>query len=202
MSKNKTSEERWYFLSKWGAPLIGGGLGYLFLNLIRMWEGTGIMYLFKLILPGLLFSLVPIGIWIEFVRKSGRKSFRYNPIGFGSKTFLIYKTSTGLTEAIKVGWSWPAFFFHTFWLLYKKIYVWAACTLILWLIMFGLSQSILPEISFDSFSIVFYILFGVGGNELYIHTLEKKGYKFTLSVNADNPQNAKAQFVEYMKNTN
>ena len=68
--------------------------------------------------------------------------------------------------------------------------------------MFGLSQSILPEISFDSFSIVFYILFGLGGNELYINTLEEKGYKFTLSVNADNPQNAKAQFVEYMKNTN
>ena len=100
MSKNKTSEERWYIY------IIGGGLGYLFLNL----EGTGIIYLLKLILPGLLFSVVPIAIWYWFVGKSGRKSFRYNPIGFGSKTFLIYKTPTGLTEAIKVGWSWPAFF--------------------------------------------------------------------------------------------
>ena len=46
------------------------------------------------------------------------------------------------------------------------------------------------------------IYFGVNGNSLYRQFLEKQGYKFFLSVNADNIANAKAQFVEHMQITN
>ena len=38
------------------------------------------------------------------------------------KTYKIFKNPTGQYEAVKQGWSWPAFFFGGIWACVKKIW--------------------------------------------------------------------------------
>jgi hypothetical protein len=38
------------------------------------------------------------------------------------KTFKIYEPPTGECEAVKQGWSWPAFFFGPIWALVKTLW--------------------------------------------------------------------------------
>ena len=145
--------------------------------------------------------LIPTGFIENFLKTIlndySIKSMRLDPIGFGSKNFFIYKNQNGLIEAIKTGWSWPAFGLNSFWLLFKGIYGLSILSIFIFLI-----TSILP-IPYYALLLLngaICYLFGTFGNQLLIHTLKEKGYKFALSVNADNDKGAKAQFVEYMSN--
>lgn len=42
------------------------------------------------------------------------------------KHYKIYEHPAGRIEAVKQGWSWPAFFFVPTWALFKKMWGWAA----------------------------------------------------------------------------
>ncbi len=44
------------------------------------------------------------------------------------KQYKIFKHPNGETEAVKQSWSWPAFFFTWIWALIKKLWVIAAIT--------------------------------------------------------------------------
>ena len=120
-------------------------------------------------------------------------------IGFGSKNFLIYTNPSGITEVIKNGWSWPGFIFTFLWLAYKGMIIWSICGFAFVIVISFLG---VPEYYITILSIGFGVYCGSNGNSLYRKYLEQKGYNLSLSVNADNPQNAKAQFVEYMQITN
>jgi len=47
------------------------------------------------------------------------------PPGNNMKTFVIYRHPTQGYEAVKVGFSWPAFFFGLIWMLVKKLWSYA-----------------------------------------------------------------------------
>ena len=104
-----------------------------------------------------------------------------------------------MVEAIKNGWSWPGFFNSSLWLIYKGMFILALQVFVFFamFVFFGIPEQIVAVVS-----IGIGIYFGVNGNRLYRQFLEKQGYKFFLSVNADNLANAKAQFVEHMQITN
>ena len=54
------------------------------------------------------------------------------------KTFNVYKHPTQGIEAVKIGFSWPAFFFGIIWMLVKKLWglagMWFAAYIVLSLI--------------------------------------------------------------------
>ena len=130
---------------------------------------------------------------------NNQSDIKANAIGSGNKNFHIYKNPTGMVEAIKNGWSWPGFFNSSLWLIYKGMFILALQVFVFFamFVFFGIPEQIVAVVS-----IGIGIYFGVNGNRLYRQFLEKQGYKFFLSVNADNIANAKAQFVEHTQNTN
>ena len=130
---------------------------------------------------------------------NNQSDIKANAIGSGNKNFHIYKNPIGMVEAIKNGWSWPGFFNSSLWLIYKGMFILALQVFVFFamFVFFGIPEQIVAVVS-----IGIGIYFGVNGNRLYRQFLEKQGYKFFLSVNADNIANAKAQFVEHMQITN
>ncbi|MEM0111894.1 MAG: DUF2628 domain-containing protein, partial [Candidatus Parvarchaeota archaeon] len=52
------------------------------------------------------------------------------------KTYNIYKHPLGDIKAVKVGWSWPAFFFTWIWAFVKGLYVVGVILLIIDMIEF------------------------------------------------------------------
>ena len=46
------------------------------------------------------------------------------------KTYKIFKNPTGQYEAVKQGWSWPAFFFGGIWACVKKYGAWVSESLL------------------------------------------------------------------------
>tara|TARA_B110001454_G_scaffold152175_1_gene141567 strand:- start:347 stop:769 length:423 start_codon:yes stop_codon:yes gene_type:complete len=130
---------------------------------------------------------------------NNQSDIKADAIGSGNKNFHIYKNPTGMVEAIKNGWSWPGFFNSSLWLIYKGMFILALKVFVFFalLVLFRIPEQIAALVS-----IGIGIYFGVNGNSLYRQFLEKQGYKFFLSVNADNIANAKAQFVEHMQITN
>lgn len=46
------------------------------------------------------------------------------------KTYKIFKNPTGQYEAVKQGWSWPAFLFGGIWACVKKYGVWVSESLL------------------------------------------------------------------------
>ena len=130
---------------------------------------------------------------------NNQSDIKANAIGSGNKNFHIYKNPTGMVEAIKNGWSWPGFFNSSLWLIYKGMFILALQVFVFFamFVFFGIPEQIVAVVS-----IGIGIYFGVNGNRLYRQFLEKQGYKFFLSVYADNLANAKAKFVEHMQITN
>jgi len=113
------------------------------------------------------------------------------------KTFKIYESPMGMKEAVKVGWSWPAFFFTVIWLLVKKLYLIAA---IIWTVGFII---ILFEIEAGSgetisslFSLIINIVGGVQGNKWREDNLLKRGYRSNTTLQAMTPEGALALFVQ------
>lgn len=67
-----------------------------------------------------------------------------------------------------VSWNWPAFFFSNFWLIYRKMYLYAV---IVWLISFF--NIIISINSSNVLGWIIWIVMGIFGNNLYIKHVEK-----------------------------
>jgi hypothetical protein len=52
------------------------------------------------------------------------------------KDFKIYENPFGDQEAVKQGWSWPAFIFGGFWALWKNLWLIGSITVTVYLILF------------------------------------------------------------------
>ncbi len=113
------------------------------------------------------------------------------------KTFKIYESPLGMREAVKVGWSWPAFFFILIWLLVKKLYPIAA---ILWTI--GIIITLLEveagsgEAISSLFSLIISIVGGLQGNKWREDNLIKRGYSSEITLQAMTPEGALALFIQ------
>ena len=111
------------------------------------------------------------------------------------KQFNIYKKDPDNFDAVKVGWSWPAFFFRSIWALSMR----------LWLIGFGIfaiyfifitagAQDILPGLALLEF-----IVLGIKGNEWRSKKLVSQGYKYLGKINASDPNDAINKFNELIE---
>ena len=114
------------------------------------------------------------------------------------KEFQIYKNNLGNYEAIKIGWSWPAFFLSWAWFFYKKMYKEGAFVIIV----LG-ALSFVPDDFTFPYLIAIIIFFNAGrmGNEWLGDSLEERGYKKRRKINALNSDAAISQYVDGLKKT-
>ena len=111
------------------------------------------------------------------------------------KTYKIFVSPLGQTEAIKQGWSWPGCLFTTMWALVKKLWGIAAV-----LFGSGVLLSILMSVEFYFFLGVSLlgipILVGSLGNQWREKNLVKRGYEYKETVEAQTPEAALALWTK------
>ena len=112
------------------------------------------------------------------------------------KQYDIYSSPLGMTEAVKQGWSWPAFFFSPIWAMVKKIWLLGSLTLIGEIIIYAIFDSPNRLFSFaDLVNIGISVVFWMQGNEWRESNLLSRGFKFVRTVTAANPEGALALHV-------
>lgn len=126
------------------------------------------------------------------------------------KTYKIFENADGRQEAVKQGWSWPAFLFGMFWSLFKKL--WKVSFVVLvsvvsaaMLVYFLMEASgivvtstrglqIFNQLS-NIMSVIVYIVFGIFGNTWRENKLSSVGYAHKATVRAKNPKEAIAAWT-------
>ena len=105
------------------------------------------------------------------------------------KVYKIFKDSRGQYEAVKQGWSWPAFFFVGIWACVKKMWGLGIILIILSIILsffnFGAEELVSTDPAFAIFppflfliGITIRILMGAYGNKLREKNLISRGYQY------------------------
>lgn len=116
------------------------------------------------------------------------------------KQYKIFKHPSGTSEAVKQGWSWPAFFFSFIWAMVKK--QWAlGVSVLIGLLVFGF---IVGAAAGDEgggaliniVSIIINIIFGINGNSWREKNLISRGYEQVDTVTAANPEGAIALYLK------
>lgn len=129
------------------------------------------------------------------------------------KMYKVYGNLNGNIEAVKMGWSWSAFFFTWVWAVGKRIGMLTTlttATLVLSLVLSLIAVAIMPEfaaklslefllIYAGYLALGFSALMGLNGNQWYENKLLTRGYRFQAMIMADNSKEAIAFYSE--KNT-
>ena len=116
------------------------------------------------------------------------------------KQYKVFKHPAGLTEAVKQGWSWPAFFFGSFWAMAKKMWGIGIGVLIGFLV-FGMIVAVMGggsggEGLINFIALVANIIFGVKGNSWREKNLASRGFDQVDTVTAANPEGAVASYLK------
>ena len=117
------------------------------------------------------------------------------------KQYRIYEHPLRTIEAVKCGWSWPAFFFCTLWALFKKLWV-LACVVFVVLFTFGFIVGLmnmdvgLTNFIIYSVSLVESAIFGVYGNSWRENNLMDRGYEYMQGVEANSADAAIAIHIK------
>ncbi len=102
--------------------------------------------------------------------------------------FSIFQHPTLGYEAVKNGWSWPAFLFTWMWAFVKRLY------LIGWIVLLlamALSSVPIPEAWFVG-QLIISLVMGAKGNELRVNRLRASGYEQVATAEARTPDGALA----------
>ncbi len=116
------------------------------------------------------------------------------------KQYKLFKNPSGSVEAVKQGWSWPAFFFSFIWAMVKKMWgigvgVLIGCFvvgLIIGLLFSDAGSSKVVDLFINLLAIILNIIFGVKGNSWREKSLLSHGYELVGTVTAANPESAVA----------
>jgi len=107
------------------------------------------------------------------------------------KQYSVYISPLGPCEAVKQGWSWPAFFFGPFWAFGKG----------LWHIGTAVALVICMEAYFQLWGLAslinwaFPLIFGARGNRWREWRLLRRGYEFKAAVRHSTAEGAMASYV-------
>lgn len=122
------------------------------------------------------------------------------------KTFNVYKHPTLGFEAVKVGFSWPAFFFGVIWMLVKKLWglagLWLGAYIVCWLIETVTDKSqeggaqALVYLVLASAYFALWLIPPFKGNKWREENLSKRGYELLSTVQAETPDAAVAQVAK------
>lgn len=109
------------------------------------------------------------------------------------KQYKVFKHPSGNSEAVKQGWSWPAFFFSFIWAMVKKQWTLGASVLI-GMLVFGFIVGAAGggEALINVIAIIINIVFGINGNSWREKNLISRGYEQADTVTAANPEGAVA----------
>ena len=116
------------------------------------------------------------------------------------KQYKIFQDSSGNSEAVKQGWSWPAFFFSFIWAFAKKLWL-LGIAFIIGSLVFGLIVGAAGggeglDALINVVSIVISIVFGINGNSWREKNLFSRGYEQADTVTAASPEDAVALYVQ------
>lgn len=121
------------------------------------------------------------------------------------KTFNIYRHETEGFEAVKVGFSWPAFFFGTVWMLISGLWLLAASWITMLIVLRFIqayTDSPNPTLAQACIALVLLVCYLVlwlapafKGNKWRDRNLCKQGYKCIATIQAKNPAEATAQVI-------
>ena len=118
------------------------------------------------------------------------------------KTYKIFVSPQGNSEALKQGWSWPGFFFNFIWALIKRMWVLGVVLMVLSIALGFIEGTV--EVSSGKevasgisvitsiLNLVIAVVFGVKGNKWREKKLISCGYKYQDTVDAENPEAAVA----------
>ncbi len=120
--------------------------------------------------------------------------------------YKIFKSSSDSYEAVKQGWSWPAFFFDILWALIKQLWGVAAIIFVVTLIIVifltpslqGLpDDQVINTMNNISFIIgtPLRIILGVFGNKLREQNLIKRNYVLVGNIASTSPAKAIEQYL-------
>ncbi|GHC20133.1 hypothetical protein GCM10010082_09940 [Kushneria pakistanensis] len=115
------------------------------------------------------------------------------------KRFDVYQHSSGRLDAVKQGWSWPAFFFGALWALYCRLWKIAALTLlgVFVVSMAGtFDESGMLDLMVNIACLGLYIAFGINGNHWKRRHLTSTGFHFKETVAARGVKQAIAEHLE------
>jgi len=116
------------------------------------------------------------------------------------KQYKVYVNPQGSHEAVKQGWSWPAFFFSFIWAMIKKMWGLGVGILVAFVVLgfiigasgAGKGGDALINIA----AIIANIIFGVNGNKWRENNLPTRGYEYKETVTAENPEGAVALYIK------
>lgn len=122
------------------------------------------------------------------------------------KRFNVYTHPTRGVEAVKVGFSWPAFFFGNIWMLVKKLWGLAALWTVGYVALHAVeaAMDVAPESRAQA---VVYLIISAGyialwlvpafqGNRWREANLNRRGYRFLSAENVETPDAAIALAAE------
>ena len=118
------------------------------------------------------------------------------------KKFKIFEYPGGAREAVKVGWSWPAFFFNMIWLFVKGLYyigigyIFGFLVFAFLLGFLGVSKQDIDRI-FGLTNLFVMMIFGVFVNKWRESNLQKRGYKIKDTVSAVSPEDAISHYLKH-----
>jgi Protein of unknown function (DUF2628) len=114
--------------------------------------------------------------------------------------YKIFKHPSGKSEAIKLGWSWPAFLFIFIWAIVKKMYLFGfgifALFFVLGVIFKVIDAGAIGHLITDILSLVNCIVFGIYGNSWLETNLTDRGFDHIDTVTAANPEGALALYLK------
>jgi hypothetical protein len=118
------------------------------------------------------------------------------------KQFVVFRHPNGQIEAVKHGWSWPAFFCSVFWAFGTQLWLRA----VLWFLILASIDFVSTTTFGDdadplvaALSIAVGVIFGVNGNAWRRSALQSRGFDIVDNVTASNAEDAIALFLHYIK---
>ncbi len=118
------------------------------------------------------------------------------------KQFNIYSNPGGIYEAVKKGWSWPAFFFGGFWALFMKMWALGLGFFGIFSVLGFISVAVGGELGqwLDLLTrvggLILGIAFGNSGNYWREKHLKSRAFKFVSTVTAANGEEAITHHIE------
>lgn len=111
--------------------------------------------------------------------------------------YKIYSDATGELEAIKDGWSWPAFLFNVIWALTKGMWTLVIAILLIFLAVGMFVRMTDGDIMWTNIlSLTVSLIMGVTANPLQAKKLATYGFEPVAVVSANSPEQAIARYLQ------